>query len=90
MWFNFILKCFGVKQILHQYLLGDLGEECKKRVKEVGSQLEEEAKREEEAKEAKKRPPPPAKPPPLPDEESQTNRERDRRSSEKPEFDRNR
>lgn len=66
------------------------GEECKKRVKEVGSQLEEEAKREEEAKEAKKRPPPPAKPPPLPDEESQPNRERDRRSSEKPEFDRNR
>ena len=71
------------------------GQECKKRVAEVGEQLEEEAKREEEAKEAKKRPPPPAKPPPPPpppssDEESQSSRERERRNVEKTEFERTR
>ena len=72
----------------------DIGKECKKRVTEVGDMLEEEAKREEEAKEARKRPPPPAKPPPPPPPEeetqSQPSRERDRRNSEKNDFERNR
>ncbi|XP_042232871.1 histone-lysine N-methyltransferase SETD1-like isoform X2 [Homarus americanus] len=73
-----------------QVFLDPFGEECKKRVEEVGQLLEEEAKREEEAKEAKKRPPPPAKPPPpASDDDSQSSRERERRNTEK-EFDRNR
>ncbi|KAK7086100.1 hypothetical protein SK128_010805 [Halocaridina rubra] len=79
-----------------QVFLDPFGKECKKRVAETGAMLEEEAKKEEEAKEAKKRPPPPAKPPPPPpppEEETQSqpsNRERDRRTSEKTEPERNR
>lgn len=78
-----------------QVFLDPFGEECKKRVGEVGKLLEEEAKRDEEAKEAKKRPPPPpppppVKPPPPPaEEDTQSSRERERRNTEK-EFDRNR